>query len=111
MFLRAVRPFRVSDSCQEAISDVREWSGDPSEFPEGPYEYLGVVGWPSCMSGSVREAVPDVRGGREAITNVQDWSGGPPECSVVVERPSRMSGSPSRLSGSDWKSLPDVREW
>ena len=34
------------------------------------------------MSGSVWEALPDVR----------EWSGGPPKCPVVVGRPSQMSG-------------------
>ena len=34
--------------------DVREWSGGHTGCP-------GVVGTPSQMSGSVREALPDVR--------------------------------------------------
>ena len=35
------------------------------------------------MSGSSREALPDVR----------EWSGSPQGCLAVVGRPSRMSGS------------------
>ena len=54
----------------------------------------GVVGRPSRMSGSGREALPDVR----------EWSGGPPGCLGVVGRTSRMSGSSREV-------LPDVREW
>ena len=46
------------------------------------------------MSGSGREALPDVR----------KLSRGAPGCLGVVESPSRMSGS-CRLT------LPDVREW
>ena len=39
----------------EALPDIWEWSGDPPECPGvvgGLYEYLGVVGRPSRMSGS-----------------------------------------------------------
>ena len=46
------------------------------------------------MSGSGREAIPDVR----------EWSGGPPGCPGVVGRPSRMSGSGQ-------EALPNVRAW
>ena len=53
-----------------------------------------VVGRPSRMSGS----------GREARQDVQEWSGGPPGCPEMV-------GKPSRMSGSGWEALPDVREW
>ena len=60
--LRNVREWSV------ALQNVREWSGDPPG-------YLGVVGRPSRMfgrpsrmSGSCREAIPDVR----------KMSGGPP---------------------------------
>ena len=62
------------------------------------------------MSGSGREALPDVQEwsralsgcpgvvetacrmsgrGRKALSNVREWSGGPPKCPVVVVRPSR----------------------
>ena len=43
------------------------------------------------MSGSGREALPDVRG----------LSGGPSKCPEMVGRPSRMSGS-------GWEAVPDV---
>ena len=46
------------------------------------------------MSGSGREAIPDVRHGSE----------GHPGCSGLV-------GRPSRIYGSDRKAFPDVREW
>ena len=48
---------------RKALTDIQEWSVVPPV-------YLGVVGRPSLMSGSVWEALPDV----------QDWSGGPLEC-------------------------------
>ena len=63
------------------------------------------------MSGSGREALPDV----------QQSSGGPPEYIGVVGRPSRIVGSPTWMSGSgrvahlDDRELSedhlDVREW
>ena len=46
------------------------------------------------MSGSGREALPDVI----------EWSRGPPVCP-------RVSGRPSRMSGSGWEALLDVQEW
>ena len=55
------------------------------------------------MSGSGREALPDVR----------EWSGGPLGCPVVVGGPSRMSGMvgrPFRMSGCCREYLQDVRE-
>ena len=104
----------MSGSGQEALPDVREWSGGHLGCPR-------VVGRPSLMSGS----------GRESNLNVQKWTGGPPGCPGVVERhcqmsgsvgkPSRMSGRtagsagvfrrPSRMSGSGRDTLSDVREW
>ena len=66
---------------------MSEWSGGPPGCPE-------VAGRPSRMSGSGREALPDVR----------EWSGGPPECPAVVGRPFRMSGSGR-------EALPKVREF
>ena len=49
---------------------------------------------PSRMSGSGRDALPDVR----------QLSRGPTGCPAVV-------GTPSRLSGSGREALPNVREW
>ena len=46
------------------------------------------------MSGSGREALPDVR----------DWSEDPRGCPGVV-------GRPSWISGSGQEDFPDVREW
>ena len=37
---------------REALPIVREWSRDPTECPEVPPGYPGVVGRPSRMSGS-----------------------------------------------------------
>ena len=54
------------------------------------------------MSGSSREAFPDVR----------ECFGGTPECPGVVEMPSRMSGSsqgPSWMSGNVDEALPEVQ--
>ena len=54
----------------------------------------GMVVKLSRMSGSGREAFPDVR----------EWSGGPAGCLGVVGRPCRMSGS-------DREAIPDIRDW
>ena len=56
------------------------------------------------MSGSGREAIPDVR----------KWSGGHAGCPGVVGRPSRcprVVGRPFRMFGSCREALSDVREW
>ena len=62
-----------------------------------------VVGWPSRMSGSGQEALPEVRKWSEDTpgcpgvvgtpSQMSECSGGPPGCLVVIGRPSRMSGS------------------
>ena len=44
----------MSESVRDAILDVRVWSGGPPGCP-------GEVGMPSRMSGSGREALPDVQ--------------------------------------------------
>ena len=82
---------------QEALPNVWEWSGYSLGCP-------GVIKRPSRMSGSGREALPDVWGGREALTDVQERSGVSPGFPGVVR-------SLSRMSGSVRKALPDVREW
>ena len=63
------------------------------------------------MTGSDREAIPDVRELSAslpdvpvAFPDVQEWLGGPPGCPGVVGRPSRMSGSGR-------EALPNVRKW
>ena len=56
------------------------------------------------MSGSGREALPDVR----------EWSRGSLRIPGVVGRASRMSGSGQEaltMSRSGWESLLDVRQW
>ena len=56
------------------------------------------------MSGSGREALPDVR----------EWSRGSFRIPGVVGRASRMSGSGQEaltMSRSGWESLLDVRQW
>ena len=92
---------------REALSDDREWSGGPPRCPE-------VVMRHSLMSGSGREAFPDVReileapripgSGGEALTDVREGSGCPPGSPGVV-------ASPSRMSSSGREALPVVREW
>ena len=47
-------PYLMSVSGRESLQDFQEWS-------EGPHGFLGVVGSPSRKSGSVREALLDVR--------------------------------------------------
>ena len=129
-------PSRMSGSCREALTDVREWSGGPPGCSGGLadvqewWEALsdvwkalrmpGVVGSPSQMSGSFWKALMDTRlpgrpswmseSGREALMDVQEWLGVPPGCSRVVGSPSRMSGSHSRMFGSGRESLPDIWE-
>ena len=68
-------------------------------------------GWPFRMTGSVREALPDVQewlgsppGSPEALTGFWLWSVGSPECPGVINMPSQMSCSCR-------EALPDVREW
>ena len=56
------------------------------------------------MSGSGRDALPDVREWSGYLGNLREWSGSPPECPGVVGRPSQMSGSGR-------EALLDVREW
>ena len=47
------RPSRISANGQEALSNIREWSGGPTGCP-------GVVGRPSLLSWSGRETLPYV---------------------------------------------------
>ena len=58
----------MSGSGWEAVPDVRElmvgphgWSGVPPGCPGVVGRPSRVVGWPSQMSGSGQETVPDVR--------------------------------------------------
>ena len=74
----------------------------------------GVIGKPSRISGSGREALPDdrewsgvypdVREWSEANKNVREWSGGPSESPRVVLRPSWMAVTCQ-------EALPNVRVW
>ena len=73
----------MSRSGWKALPDIREWSGalsDIREFSGDPPGSAGVVGSPSRISGSGREAFPNVR---KAL----------PVCTGVVKRPSQMSGN------------------
>ena len=65
----------------------------PSWMVGRPSLISGVVGRHTRMSGSVREALPDVR----------EWPG-------EVGRPSRMVGLPSLMTRSGREALPGVRE-
>ena len=118
-------------SGQLALPDDRKWLGGPPGCPGGPLGFLGVVGKPSRMSGSVQKALPNVWEAlpdvweasqipgsvRDTLPNVQVWSENPHGCPGVFERPSRpsrMSGSgrwPFRMYGSEQEALPDDREW
>ena len=66
---------------------------------EKPFRKFGS---PYRISGSDREALPDV----------QKWSEDPRGCQGVVWRPSRMLvvGMPSRMSGGGREALADVWE-
>ena len=118
----------MSERSQKTHPDVQEWLGSPPKSQ-------GVVGRPTRMSGSGREAILDVRelsggppgspevveglfqmsgSGREALLDARDLTGGPLECQEVVERPPvclGVVGGPSRTSGSCHVTLPNVREW
>ena len=71
----------MSRNIRKALSDVRETHTDVREWSRvssgclgvvgGPYGYLGVVGRPSRMFLSSREALPDDWYGREALSNVR----------------------------------------
>ena len=63
-------------SCQEALSDAREWSGGPPRYP-------GVVESPYRMSGSGWETLPDVQ---ECTEGYPGCPGGPFRCPGVFER-------------------------
>ena len=57
----------MSTSGQEALPDVREWSGVHPEC-------LRVVRRPSRLTARVREALPDVQDGQEPLPDVREWS-------------------------------------
>ena len=103
-----------SESGQKTLANVREWSKGYLECPRGPLRCPGVAGSPSQMSGSDREALPNVRKWREALPDVREWLGCPPKCPRVVGMPFRMSGEvgrPFQMSGSGWEALLDVWKW
>ena len=118
------RPIQISGSGRKTLQHVQKWSGGPPKCP-------GVFGRPSLMSlsgrkpfwmfGSCREALR-ISGrpsrlsgsGREALPDVQKWSGGPPGCPGVVGWPSQMfeSGRMTIPNVREWsEALPDVRVW
>ena len=85
----------MSESNQEGILDVREWS-------EGLFGCPGVVVSSSRMSGS----------GPKSLSEVRKWSEGPPGCPGVVRRTSRISlsgGRPFWMSGS-CRDYPGIQE-
>ena len=67
-------PARMSGSCQEALPDVRQLSGDPPRCPVvvGRLSRMcGSGGRLSQISGSRWETFPDVRKWWEALPDVQ----------------------------------------
>ena len=80
----------MSVSGREALPDVQEWSGGPFGCPGGPPGCPGVVGRLSRMSRSGQEAFrmsesggrPNRMSGssREALPDVRVRSGDPAEC-------------------------------
>ena len=99
---------------RDPIPDVQKWTGDPLGCPGvlGRPSWMCVSGGrPSRMTGSVREALPDILepyrmygSDREVLPDVREWSRGYPDCPGVVRRLSEMSGS-------NREAHPDVREW
>ena len=72
----SLRPFQMSGSGREtlsniweALSDVWECSESPPRYPVSPLGCQGVVGRLSWMSES----------GREALLDDREWSGDPSE--------------------------------
>ena len=51
----------MSKSGREAVPNVQEWSGDPSDCPEVAGRPSRITGSPYRMSGSGRLTLPDVR--------------------------------------------------
>ena len=51
---------RIFGSSPEALSDVREWSGNPHGCPGGPLRCPGVFGRPSWMFGRAFRTFPDI---------------------------------------------------
>ena len=97
----------MSGNVRESLLDDREWSGCPHGWSWGPIGCPGVVGRPSQMPGS----------GREALSGVWEWSGGLPGCLGVVVRPSwvvgKLSlvvGKLSRVVGMDYRMTGSGRE-
>ena len=101
----------------EVLPDVREWSLYPPECLEGPSGCAGVVGWPSWMSGSGPDTIPDVRKDlpdvQKDLPDFREWQGVPPECLGVAGCP---PGCPivvvrySRMTRCGREALPDARE-
>ena len=87
------RPYQMSESGREALSDVWEWSGISPRCPGG-------VGTPFRMSGSCREPLKDVR----------QWSGHPSKCPGVIGRPSRTAERAFRPLPDIRACLPDIQE-
>ena len=101
----------------EDLTDIREWSG-------GPPKCQGVVGRPSRISGSGREACWMAGSGWKALPNVQELSGEPPGWPGVrktLTNIRKWSGVPPRYPGVVGRSfrifrrgreaIPDVQEW
>ena len=59
----------------QAFPNVRERSGVPPEWSEGPPGCPRVVGKTTQMTGSGRKSLPS---GLEALPDVREWSGAPP---------------------------------
>ena len=64
-------------------------------------------GRPFRMSGSCREALPNVR---EDLPVVREWSRDPSECPGGPPRFPVVVGMFSLMSGSVWEAVPDVQE-
>ena len=88
------RHSQKSGSGQEALLDLRDWSGKPPGYP-------GMVERLSRVSGN----------GRKTLPYVQEWSGGPPKCPGVIGRLSRMSGSCREAILEVRVTISDVPEW
>ena len=61
------------------------------------------------MSGSGREALPNVWEWLETFLDVREWSGGTPACARVVRTPFRKFGSGREAFSDVREALPVVR--
>ena len=97
-------PSRRSQSGQEAIPKVREWSEALPEVREWSGDHLGGLGRPPGGPRLVGRPSRRSMSHWEALLDVPELSGGPPGGPGAV-------GRPSRRPRHGREALPVVQEW